>query len=79
VLVAAQREQIEIRSYHAPLHQLPAFAPYPARTALPVTEELAALTLSLPLANAMPERELDRISGLLCSHARAPDRMQVRL
>ncbi len=79
VLAAAQREQIEIRSYHAPLHELPAFARYRAPAALPVTEELASLALSLPLANAMSERELDRISGLLCSHAQAPDRMQVRL
>jgi dTDP-4-amino-4,6-dideoxygalactose transaminase len=60
VLTRAEAQQIEIRTYHAPLHTLPAFAGSPP-VELPVTEDLARRSLSLPLANDLSEPQIQRI------------------
>lgn len=64
VLAQASAQQVEIRSYHAPLHELPAFAGS-SSAALTVTEDLARRSLSLPLANDLSEPEVERIVALL--------------
>jgi dTDP-4-amino-4,6-dideoxygalactose transaminase len=69
VLAAAGEQEIEIRSYHAPLHELTAFAGL-TQARLAVTEELASRTLSLPLANDLSDDQLDRVARLLCRCAR---------
>jgi dTDP-4-amino-4,6-dideoxygalactose transaminase len=71
VLALARQENIEIRSYHSPLHLVPALAARQARETLPVTEDLARRTLSLPLANDLEQRDIERILGVLvtCAHS----------
>jgi dTDP-4-amino-4,6-dideoxygalactose transaminase len=63
-LARAVAQQIEIRSYHAPLHELPAFAGS-STAMLTVTEDLARRSLSLPLANDLSEPQSERIVALL--------------
>jgi dTDP-4-amino-4,6-dideoxygalactose transaminase len=75
VLACSRSRDIEIRSYHAPLHLLPAFASH-ARERLPVTEELASRALSLPLANDLSETEGRRIVEVLLECSRAPSRAE---
>jgi dTDP-4-amino-4,6-dideoxygalactose transaminase len=72
VLARAREQQIEIRSYHAPLHLQPAFGACTAAGSLPVTEELSRHTLSLPLANDLADREIERVASLLRSCAELP-------
>jgi dTDP-4-amino-4,6-dideoxygalactose transaminase len=73
-LASAAEQEIEIRSYHAPLHEIPAFAGF-AQAPLAVTAELASRTLSLPLANDLPDDQLDRVARLLCHCAQSPGRV----
>lgn len=74
VLATSRTQRIEIRNYHPPLHRMPAFAGYLAHGDLPVTEMLAARTLSLPLANDLSRSEIQRITDLLgeCATATHP-------
>lgn len=73
VLDGARERQIEIRTYHAPLHLQPTFTRLADGAAsLPVTEDLACRTLSLPLANDLSEQEIKRILALLVSCAELP-------
>jgi dTDP-4-amino-4,6-dideoxygalactose transaminase len=65
VLTRSDDQGIEIRCYHTPLHQLPAFAAHPSYRDLSVTEELASRMLSLPLANDLSESAMSRITDLL--------------
>jgi dTDP-4-amino-4,6-dideoxygalactose transaminase len=76
VLVCSREQRIEIRSYHAPLHLLPAFAAHPAQEELPVTEDLARRALSLPLANDLSEIEIRRIVAVLLDCAGSPSRAE---
>ena len=57
---------IEIRTYfHVPLHRMPAFAAVQRAGDLAVTEDLAARTLSLPMANDLSEDAIDAIAATL--------------
>jgi dTDP-4-amino-4,6-dideoxygalactose transaminase len=71
VLARSEEQRIEIRSYHAPLHLLPAFEDA-AHEELPVTEDLTRRALSLPLANDLSETEIRRILDLLLACVAAP-------
>jgi dTDP-4-amino-4,6-dideoxygalactose transaminase len=76
VLALAGVRQVEIRGYHTPLHTLPAFAgSSPAE--LVVTEELARRSLSLPLANDLPESQIQRIVALLLESVGAASHTEV--
>jgi dTDP-4-amino-4,6-dideoxygalactose transaminase len=72
VLAQAPGRGIEIRCYHAPLHTLAAFDAYASGNTLPITQQLASLTLSLPLANDLSDDEMERICDLLltCAESR---------
>lgn len=76
VLTSSRAEGIEIRSYHTPLHSLPAFASHPAHGDLSVTADLAHRALSLPLANDLSEPAIQRIVALLRSCATSRGRAQ---
>jgi dTDP-4-amino-4,6-dideoxygalactose transaminase len=63
VLDAARELNVEARTLHAPpLHRHPAFAAAPRHGALAVTDDLAARSLSLPLANDMTQAAVDRVA-----------------
>lgn len=63
VLHAARDHNVEARTLHAPpLHRHPAFADAPRHGALAVTDDLAARSLSLPLANDMPASAVARVA-----------------
>ena len=53
--------RVELRTYHQPLHRSPAFAAMPTMGDLPVTLDLAARILSLPMYQDMTDDELDGI------------------
>jgi dTDP-4-amino-4,6-dideoxygalactose transaminase len=64
-LAAAERLGVAVRTLHdPPLHRQPAFRGCDAEGSLPVTEALAGRSLSLPLANSMPDEHLDRIAAV---------------
>jgi dTDP-4-amino-4,6-dideoxygalactose transaminase len=65
VIARAAQAQIEIRTYHEPLHRLAAFGEFAPAEELPVTESLAPLSLSLPLANDLSVGDCDRVGELL--------------
>ena len=63
----APRLGVDVRTYHdPPLHRHPAFAGA-ARGPLPVTDDLAARSLSLPMANRMPPEDIARISAVVAT------------
>lgn len=63
MLHAAQALNVEARTLHAPpLHRHPAFAAALRHGTLPVTDDLAARSLSLPLANDMPASAVARVA-----------------
>ncbi len=65
-LAAADRANVEVRTcFDPPLHLHPAFAADPRAGALLVTERIAARALSLPLANALGERQMTRLELVL--------------
>ena len=69
VTVAAVDLAVEMRTLHDPaLHRQPAFAAAPRHGELAVTDDLAARSLSLPLANTLTDAELDRIAAV-AAHA----------
>jgi dTDP-4-amino-4,6-dideoxygalactose transaminase len=62
-LAAAQELAVEVRTLHdPPLHRHPAFARARRYGTLAVTDDLAARSLSLPLANALPAEAVERIA-----------------
>jgi len=65
VLERSHNRMIEIRRYHHPLHLVPAFSMHRARGTLPVTEDLAGRSLSLPMANDLSEQAIERILDLM--------------
>jgi dTDP-4-amino-4,6-dideoxygalactose transaminase len=65
-LAEADRLGVAVRTLHdPPLHRQPAFAECAAAGSLATTEALAARSLSLPLANAMPDEHLERIAAVV--------------
>lgn len=71
VQAALDRRGIETRRYFwPPLHQLPA---YSGRFSLPVTDEVGAAILCLPLHSWMDASVLDRLEAALRRVALAPD------
>jgi dTDP-4-amino-4,6-dideoxygalactose transaminase len=65
VLAAAAELHVEVRTLHdPPLHRHPAYADAPCLGTLPVTEALAARSLSLPMANDLTEAEIERIAAV---------------
>ncbi len=63
VLDAAREVGVEARTLHAPpLHRHPAFAAAARHGTLAVTDDLAARSLSLPLANDMPAHAVARVA-----------------
>ncbi len=65
-LALSRSVAVEARSYFdPPLHRHPAFAAAPRHGSLAVTERIAQRTLSLPMANTLGERQIERIAGLL--------------
>ena len=62
--LAAERE-IELRTYHYPLHRMPAFVGRGEPMSLPVTEDLASRALSLPMAADLTGDEVDAIVDTL--------------
>ncbi|HEX2410086.1 MAG TPA: aminotransferase class I/II-fold pyridoxal phosphate-dependent enzyme [Solirubrobacteraceae bacterium] len=63
VLDAARDLHVEARTLHAPpLHRHPAFVAAPRHGSLAVTDDLAARSLSLPLANDMTQAAVDRVA-----------------
>jgi dTDP-4-amino-4,6-dideoxygalactose transaminase len=68
VLARARVDGIEIRTYFdVPLHHMPAFAAAPRVGDLAVTEDLAARTLSLPMANDLSAAAIDAIAATLAA------------
>jgi dTDP-4-amino-4,6-dideoxygalactose transaminase len=67
-LAAADELGVAVRTLHdPPLHRQPAFAGCTRADALATTEALAARSLSLPLANTMPDEHLDRIAAVVAA------------
>jgi dTDP-4-amino-4,6-dideoxygalactose transaminase len=62
-LAAAQERAVEVRTLHdPPLHRHPAFARARRFGTLAVTDDLAARSLSLPLANTLPADAVEHIA-----------------
>ncbi|MGH3493177.1 MAG: DegT/DnrJ/EryC1/StrS family aminotransferase, partial [Sciscionella sp.] len=76
----ARQELIEVRKcWDPPLHQHPAFAGAPDGGDLTVTEQVAARSITLPMANRLGPRQIDRIARLIelvfsTDHHRRPRR-----
>jgi dTDP-4-amino-4,6-dideoxygalactose transaminase len=65
-LELAAAHNIEVRTcFDPPLHRHPAFAQATVAGDLPVTEHVAARTLSLPMANTMGPRQITRMATLM--------------
>lgn len=64
VLAAAAATGVEVRTpFDPPLHRHPAFAGARRHGTLPVSDELGARTVALPMANDLTADELARIAG----------------
>jgi dTDP-4-amino-4,6-dideoxygalactose transaminase len=60
--------KIEARTYFdPPLHQHPAFASAPRASALEITEQVSSRSLSLPMANALGPRQVERVVALIAA------------
>jgi len=65
-VACAQRHRIEVRpTYDPSLHRHPAFASARRSGELTVTEALAVRSLSLPMANVLGPRQIDRLLTLM--------------
>jgi dTDP-4-amino-4,6-dideoxygalactose transaminase len=69
ILDAARSGRVELRTYHEPLHAMAALSHHETLGDLPVTRDLAARMLSLPLANDLTDDEVSRIRSLLTEPA----------
>lgn len=69
VLAAAAQEGVHVRTYHEPLHEMAPLRACAVAGSLDVTRDLAARSLSLPLANDTSPDELQRIAALVESAA----------
>jgi dTDP-4-amino-4,6-dideoxygalactose transaminase len=61
ILVEAEVAGVELRNYHRPLHVMAPLRAHEKVGDLEVTRELGARILSLPMANDLDDRSLDRI------------------
>ncbi len=62
----ARQELIEVRkSFDPPLHRHAAFAAAPRGSELTVTDQVAARSLTLPMANQLGRRQITRIARLI--------------
>jgi dTDP-4-amino-4,6-dideoxygalactose transaminase len=69
---ALQRHGVEARGYYrAPLHRQPAMAPFAPRHALPVTDELAATNLAIPMSPVLSAEQaahvVQGVAGVLAA------------
>jgi dTDP-4-amino-4,6-dideoxygalactose transaminase len=69
ILETAHSARVQLRTYHEPLHAMPALGCYETLGDLPVTHDLAARILSVPLANDLSDDEISRIRTLLTEPA----------
>jgi dTDP-4-amino-4,6-dideoxygalactose transaminase len=69
ILDAASSARVELRTYHEPLHAMAGLSRHRTLGDLPVTRDLAARTLSVPLANDLTEDEIARVRALLTQPA----------
>lgn len=68
IVDAAPEHGIEVRTLHdPPLHRHPAFAARASVGPLPVTDVIAARSISLPMANELAPRDRERIAALVVS------------
>jgi dTDP-4-amino-4,6-dideoxygalactose transaminase len=65
ILRSADARRVQLRTYHEPLHLMPALARYERFGDLPVTRDLAERALSLPLASDLSGAEISRIRAVL--------------
>ena len=66
VVTAAPAHGVEVRTLHdPPLHRHPAFAARATLGSLPVTDDLAARSVSLPMANSLSATDRERIAALV--------------
>jgi dTDP-4-amino-4,6-dideoxygalactose transaminase len=65
ILREARAGGVQLRTYHEPLHMMPALEGYPRSGDLPVTLDLAGRALSLPLANDLTDDEIARVRSVL--------------
>jgi dTDP-4-amino-4,6-dideoxygalactose transaminase len=61
LLASAQASGVELRDYYRPLHLMPPLRGYETVGHLEVTTELAERIVSLPMANDLDDRSVDRI------------------
>jgi dTDP-4-amino-4,6-dideoxygalactose transaminase len=67
---AAQLD-VQARAYFdPPVHRQPAFQRWTPAAALPVTDDIAARSLSLPMANRLPDEHIERIADVTVPVAR---------
>jgi dTDP-4-amino-4,6-dideoxygalactose transaminase len=65
VLAAAERDGVQARAYFdPPVHRQPAFARWAPAAGLPVTDDVAARSLSLPMANDLAAGDVERIAAV---------------
>jgi perosamine synthetase len=60
-----ERSGIDCGRYFAPIHSQPAYADFPLRTSLPVTEMVSARTIALPLYTRLDEESQQRVAEAL--------------
>ena len=72
-LELARSHRVEVRTcFDPPLHRHEAFAGAPVGGSLDVTEHLAGRALSLPMANALGPRQINRMAELMGAVLEAP-------
>lgn len=64
-VLAACADTIQTRIYYTPLHELLPAEAVPTAGPLPITEDLAARILCLPMANDLTPKEVDEIAAVL--------------
>lgn len=72
ILGSAKAARVQLRTYHEPLHLMAALERHERVGDLHVTRDLAARTLSVPLANDLSEDEISRIRAVLMQRAGLP-------
>ena len=65
VIARATEQGVEIRTYHMPLHQTPAYTGAMMASELDVTVDLASRSLSLPMANDLTVGEIGVIADVV--------------
>ncbi len=65
ILAAATAAGVQARAYFdPPVHRQPAFARWAPREGLAVTDDVAARSLSLPMANELTDEQIERIAAV---------------